>query len=350
MVDMKAAVKEIKRGFPRPIYILYGTEKYRIQQFVQFLIEHTIEGKDQALAVIKLDTSELPIAAVVAEAETMPFIVPRKCILVKDHSIFASGKDNKIEHQIERLLVYMDNPMSTSIIVFLVQTDKLDERKKTVKKAKTSGAVLHFPPLSADELMMWVCKEAEKHGCNIEEETIRAILSSAGTNLQTLSIEIEKCCLFTGDGGTITRDTVKRLVAENVEQNVFQFVEDIVKGRADRALGARCKLLKQNEEPIKIIALIVRQLRVMVQVKELTSRSFSQQQIASQLGLHPYAVKMACEQARDYNSDIWIQWIAEAAELDYEMKLGRIEKELGLELFIMRMSVGIRRRYTYRLE
>ncbi|NEZ40966.1 DNA polymerase III subunit delta [Paenibacillus alvei] len=340
MVDIKAAVKEIKRGFPRPIYILYGTEKYRIQEFVQFLIEHTVDEENRELAIMKMDTSEFPVEAVVAEAETMPFLVQRKIILVKDQTVFASGKDGKIEHQTERLLEYMDNPMDTSIVVFLVQADKLDERKKTVKKAKAAGAVLPFLPLSADELILWVRKEAEKHGCAIEDEAVRTVLNNAGTNLQTLSAEIEKCCLFTGTGGTVVVDTIHSLIAKNTEQNVFQLVEDIIKRRADRALDTLHELLKQKEEPIKIMALIVRQLRIMVQVKELTSRSFSQQQAASQLGMHPYAVKMAYEQARDYDSNMLTKWIAEAAELDYEMKSGQVEKTLGLELFIMRMSKG----------
>lgn len=343
MRDIKAAVKEIKRGSPRPIYILYGTEKYRIQEFVQLLIEHTVEEENRELAIMKMDTAESPIETVVAEAETMPFLVSRKCILVKDQSVFASGKAVKVEHQTERLLAYMDNPMDTSIVVFLVQMDKLDERKKTVKKAKTSGAVLPFLPLSAGELTLWVRKETEKHRCEIGDDAINAVLSSAGTNLQTLSVEIEKCCLFTGTGGTIVVDTVKSLIAKNTEQNVFQLVEDIINRRLDRALNTLDELLKQKEEPIKIMALIVRQLRIMIQVKELTDRSFSQQQAASQLGLHPYAVKMAYEQARDYDVNMLTQWIAEAAELDFEIKSGRVEKTLGLELFMMRMSKGITR-------
>ena len=121
---------------------------------------------------------------------------------------------------------------------------------------------------------------------------------------------------------------------------MFQLVEDVIKQRADRAIGTLHELLKQKEEPIKIIALIIRQLRIMLQVKELTGQSFSHQQTASQLGLHPYAVKVAAEQGRGHDAGSLAQWLAEAAELDYEMKTGRVEKTLGLELFIMRIAAG----------
>ncbi|MBG9792061.1 DNA polymerase III subunit delta [Paenibacillus dendritiformis] len=338
-MDMKAAIKEIQRGEPRPIYVLYGTEKYRMQEFVQYLLEHVFEPENRELAIMKMDTAEAPIEAVIEEAETLPFLVPRKCILVKDHSIFASGKD-KMEHRTERLLEYMEQPMETSIIIFLVQADKLDERKKTVKTAKAKAAVLAFQPLGAEELAQWVKRETGKHGCSIGEEAVTALLNAVGTNLQALAGEIEKCCLFAGEGGVIDTATVEGLIPKNTEQNVFQLVEDVVRHRAGKALGTLHELLKQKEEPIKILALIVRQLRMMLQVKELTNQSFTQQQAASQLGIHPYAAKMAAEQARAYGTDVLAGWLAEAAELDYEMKSGRVDKTLGLEMFIMRMAAG----------
>ncbi|WP_028544894.1 DNA polymerase III subunit delta [Paenibacillus taiwanensis] len=341
-MDVKTAVKEIKRGESRSLYVLYGTEKYRMQEFVQLLVDKLIPEEHRDFAITKMDTSEHAIEAVVEEAETMPFLVERKLILVKDHSIFASGKD-KLEHRTDRLLTYMANPLESSIVVFLIQADKLDERKKTVKLAKTAGVVLPFQPFSADELMQWVAKQVETVGSQIDAQGIEALLNNAGTQLQTLSAEIEKLSLYVGPGGLIQADTIEQLITKTTEQNVFQLVEDVIKRRPEQAMQMFRELLKQKEEPIKILALIIRQLRIMLQVKELTSQSFSQQQAASQLGLHPYAVKVAAEQARSHDTASLAIWLAEAAELDYEMKSGRVDKTLGLELLILRIAANMPR-------
>lgn len=336
-MDVKEALKEIKRGEPRSLYVLYGTEKYRLQEFVSELIARIVPEENRDLAITKMDTAETPIELVVEEAETMPFLVERKLILVKDQTIFASGKD-KMEHRVDRLLKYIESPLETSILVFLIQADKLDERKKTVKAAKSEGCVLSFMPFSADELMQWVKKQAENRSTPMDQAAIETLLNNAGTHLQTLVVEMEKLSLYAGKGQTITHDMVEQLISRTTEQNVFRLVEDVINGKVDSALSMLYELLKQKEEPIKILALIIRQVRIMLQVKELTGRSFSQQQAASQLGLHPYAVKVAAEQARKHDSKSLAKWLSEAADVDYAMKTGRVEKTLGLEMLIMKMA------------
>lgn len=335
---MQTIIKEIKRGVLRPIYVLYGTETYRMERFVLFLMEQ-IENKD--LAVMKFDTSDTPIEYIVSEAETTPFLVPRKYILINDSYIFSAGKGGKVEHQVTQLLRYMDQPLETSIMIFFVPTQKLDERKKVVKKVHTTGVVLPFLPFHASELLLWVRQEVETYQCNISDEVIHMLIRHAGTNLQFLANEVEKCCLYTAAGGTITVETVTHLIVKNTEQNVFHLVNHIIKRQVNPALQLLHELIKQKEEPFKILALIVRQLRLIIQVKELMNQGCSQQQIATQLKVHPYAVKVAYEQAQNDHIKKLTSWLAEAAELDYKIKSGEIGKVFGLEIFIMWMAAKI---------
>ncbi|AIQ70557.1 DNA polymerase III subunit delta [Paenibacillus graminis] len=338
-MDAKAAAKDIRQGKISPLYVLYGSEKFRMNEFAAFLEEHLIAKEDRDFAVIPFDLSETPVQAVVEEAETVPFMVERKLLLVRDASLFTAGKDSaKIEHRVEVLSDYMQHPAEFSVIVFMVNNDKLDERKKIVKTVKSAGAVLAFNPLGAEELLRWVEKGVRDRGCEAAPGAAAVLVANAGTGLQGLSAEMDKLCLFAGKGGIVDAVAIESLVHRGTEQNVFTLVEDIANLRLDKALNTLYELLKQREEPIKIASLIARQFRIILQVKDLSAQSYSQGQIASGLGLHPYAVKLAGEQAHKFESQRLRQILSFLADLDYQMKTGAIDKVLGLEMFMLRLG------------
>lgn len=338
-MDVKTAIKEIKQGKISPLYLCYGTEKYQMQQFIALLQEQVVDPDQRDFALAHFDLTETPVEVVIEEAETPPFLAERKLIIAKDSALFIAGRDgSKIEHKVETLLDYSKNPAEYSVIVFVVNSEKLDERKKVVKALKSAGIALSFLPVSGAELVQWVVREVESRGNRIGTDAAEALVASAGVQMSALAVEVDKLCLYAGPGGKIEPATVEQLVARSTEQNVFVMVENIANLKLDKALDIFYELLKQREEPIKIAALIARQFRIMLQVKDLARQSYSQQQIASQLSLHPYAVKIAGEQARKFDAAMLRSILSELAELDYKMKSGRIDKVLGLEMFLLKLG------------
>ncbi|SDE80729.1 DNA polymerase III, delta subunit [Fontibacillus panacisegetis] len=338
-MDIKSAIKDIKAGKVSPLYLCYGTEKHQIQEFVKLLQDQLVDRDQRDFAVATYDLTETPVEVVVEEAETLPFLVPRKLIIVRDSSLFMAGKEGgKLEHKIDALASYLNNPADHSVLLFLVNGEKLDERKKIVKAMKAAGTVLSFMPLGQNELVEWVIRGVEKRGCRMDREAAETLIAANGVQMTSLAVEVDKLCLYAGEGGLIDSAVVEQLVARSTEQNVFVMVEHIAGLKLDKALSIFYELLKQREEPIKIAALIARQFRIMLQVKDLARQSYSQQQIASQLGLHPYAVKVAGEQARKFEAAQLKAILNDLAQLDYKMKTGGIDKVLGLELFLLKLG------------
>lgn len=338
-MDYRTAVKEMGKGKIHPVYLCYGQESFLISEFVSLAIEQLIEPEHRDFAISKYDLSETAVEAVIEDAETIPFMVPRKLIIAQGAVFFTAGKDStKVEHRLERLVEYLQSPVDYTVILFTWNENKLDERKKIVKLLKDRGAVIPFSMMNAEELTHWAVRQAEKDQCSFAEGAVQELILRSGTHLQSLSAEIEKLSAYVGKGGTITQDAVVRLVSRTTEQNIFLLIEEAVRRRLDQALRILHELLKYREEPIKIIMLLARQYRLMLQIKELSGKGFSQQQIASQLGIHPYAVKLTGEQARQYDTPTLADILQQLAELDYGIKSGRTDKVLGLELFLLRLA------------
>ncbi|MEX2461775.1 MAG: DNA polymerase III subunit delta [Paenibacillaceae bacterium] len=335
-MDYKTAAKGITQGKALPIYVCYGTEKYLQQEFIAHLISKLVVPEQRQLAVSRYDLSETSLDTVLDDTETMPFLVEKKIIIAKNALFFTGAKEStKVEHRVERLLDYMKSPVDYAVIVFVVDTDKLDERKKIVKALKDNQSAIPFLPLSVEDLTKWMIRRAEKLGVSFDDGAIDKFILYTGAQLQLITVELEKLSLFVGSNGCITGELIGQLVVRSAEQNVFILMDEIVKLHLDRALSILHDLFKQREEPIKILLLIARQFRMMLQIKELERQGYSQQQIAGSISAHPYAVKLASEQGRSYSLAKLSGLLSQLGELDYRMKSGKVDKALGLELFIL---------------
>jgi DNA polymerase-3 subunit delta len=338
-MDPKQALKDIQAGKPAPVYLCYGPEKYRRNTFIQALTDALIEPEEREFAVSKFDMGDTPLAAVLQDAQTLPFMAPRKLVIASNALFFTGAKESsKVEHNVDLLLQYVKSPVDYTVIVFTVDADKLDERKKIVKALKDQNAALPFLALGPEELQQWVNQQARKLGFSFAVDALDQLILYTGGNLQALSGEMNKISLYVGQEGTASTDIIEQLVTRSTEQNVFILVEDIVQLRLERAFVILEELLKQREEPIKILMLIARQFRIILQVKELSRQGYSHQQMASQIGLHPFAVKVAEGQAKKYDASKLGVILGQLADLDFQMKSGRIDKVLGLELFLLKLA------------
>lgn len=338
-MDYRSAAREIGKGRVQPVYVCYGSESHMIQEFVRYLADKWLAPEDRDFAVSKYDLAETNLEAVLEDAETVPFIGSRK-LIVADNALFFTGarEGNKGDHPVDALAAYLREPTDFSVTVFIVPSDKLDERRKIVKAAHQAKAVVQFPALSADDLAHWLRRQADRHRIRFTEEAAEKLLLLCGGNTQLIAGEIGKLALHAGEGGTVDEQAVERLVSRNTEQNVFLLVDELARLRLDRAMDIFHDLLKHREEPVKILSLIAGEVRLMLLVKSLGARGFGQQQMAARLGVKPFRVKKASEHARHFTADQLRRALSRLADLDYRMKAGQIDKVLALELFMMELA------------
>ncbi|MBU8905623.1 DNA polymerase III subunit delta [Desertibacillus haloalkaliphilus] len=331
-LDIKRKVNNNQIG---PLYLFYGTETFLIEDIVQTIIGKVLTPDEHDFNLSVFEMKETAVDVAVEDAQTLPFMGNRRIVLVKEAYFLTANKEKeKIEHDLKRLEEYITNPVAETVFIIIAPYEKLDERKKIVKTLKKQGEVLHA--VDFDEAMMkrWLEERAKQSEVVIAEDAKEHLMQLLGGKLMLISMEMEKLALYVGKEGTITKETVDRLVARTFEQDVFALVDHVVHERIDQGLRIFYDLLKQNEDPIKLLALLVRQFRIIYQVKELTRRGYSQKQMAGQLKLHPYAVKLAAGQARRFDDATLMRILSDLADADYKIKSGKMDKTLALELFL----------------
>ncbi|MGJ7912200.1 DNA polymerase III subunit delta [Neobacillus sp. LXY-1] len=331
--------RKIKQGEMAPIYLLYGTESFLINETKQLLLGKILTEEERDFNFSVYDLEETPVEIAVEDAETFPFLGEKKVIFLQNPVFLTAEKTReKVDHNLSRLEAYIKEPAPYTVLVISAPYEKLDERKKITKELKRNAEIIEAKKMNEHELKNWIGSRAKIYGIEIDHEAIEQLLALAGTNMFMLSSEIEKLSLYAADTKVINVNLVEKLVARSLEQNIFTLVEKVVQRKLDEALRIYFDLLKQNEEPIKILALLSSQFRLIYQVKELSRRGYGQQQIAGYLKTHPFRVKLALGQASGFTDEELTKLIDGLAEADYQMKTGGMNKSLLIEMLLFKLK------------
>lgn len=309
------------------LYLLYGTENYLIKKEIDKILN--------ANSIEKINVSEYNLEIdnfkdIIEDANTISLFADKKAIIVNNSYLF-TGKSIKNENDPELFLDYFKNVNPDSIIIFIVDSEKLDERKKIVKEIKKIGTVKDFN--KKNDLTDILKNMFEDYNISIQD--IKFMIDRCGNNLDILSQEVNKIKIYKDEDKNITKEDIINLTSKNIDIDIFGFVDTIVNKNKNKALEIYKEMLINGEEPIKILVILANQFRIIYQAKELYRQGYSGNDIATMIGIHPYRIKLALEKARNYNSDTLLDYLEKLADLDYDIKIGNIESSLGLEMFIL---------------
>jgi len=310
-------------------YVLYGLENYLINKKIKEIIS---ENNISDFSISKFNLEQFLLENIIDDANTPDMFGEKKLIIVENAYIFTGTiKKNALEHKIDTLTDYLNNPNENTIIVFKVDNEKLDVRKKIVKLIKEKTQVFEYNKLNNINSFV---KELLKD-YKIENNNISFLINRVGDNLNNLENEIEKLKIFKFEEKIITKKDIEDLTIKNIDLNIFTFIDDIVSKRKEKAYETYKELIKMGEEPIAINTMLANQFRIILKSKELQMVGYSEKAIAETLEIHPFRVKKALEKAYLYQIKVLEEHLNKLCLNDINIKTGKIDKYLALDLFII---------------
>ena len=161
------------------------------------------------------------------------------------------------------------------------------------------------------------------------KKTINLFLDRVGNNPLIIQNEINKIKIYKNKDKNITDKDIINLTNKNIDIDIFKLIDYIVQKNKEKAIELYYEMLKINEEPIKIIVILANQFRIMYQSKELLKKGYSEKDIASILKIHPYRVKLAIQNSRNYSSKTLLEYLNNLADIDIGIKTGKLNKDLA---------------------
>ena len=187
--------------------------------------------------------------------------------------------------------------------------------------------------LNETDLSHFVQEYLKKDGYKIED--IPFFLKRAGTNLSNIQNELDKLEMLTIEKKVITNDDVNKVTTKVVEEEIFTLTDAIILKDTKKALHLLDEFLNLNYDEIQIIMLLFSQFHFLFQVKRLLNKNKTAEEIAKILEVNPYRVKYTIKKLYTYTEDEILGYIKRLAKMDHDIKLGLIQKNLALRLFIL---------------
>jgi DNA polymerase III subunit delta len=223
-------------------------------------------------------------------------------------------------------------PDTTTLIVYVAED--LPKTSVLLSAAQSHGKLLTFTTPTGAALERWIVQRAKRECVEIAPNAISLLASFSTGNLRFLANEINKLATYVGQGSTITDDAVRQLVADSREARVFDLTDMLARGDRAGALTLLHELLIDGQAPLMILGLVARQVRILVQVKDLITRGTRPAEIASIVGVPPFITEKTIAQARRFTLEQLVAALEACLSVDLTLKRSRLTPDLALDLLV----------------
>ncbi len=324
--DFERALSQ--RSLPS-VLLFEGEEEQLKQEALSLLRAAFLPAGMEALNETVLEDPEAD--RLIADAETQPFMADRRLVVVRDYPALTGRAEAD-----EKLLSWLPSVPETTILLFYC-TGKPDGRKKLYAAVKKLGGIVTFAPLRGAELVRFVTDAFKEAGKECDARTAEYLIFTVGDDAGLLKTEIRKLASYAGERPVIVASDVSALATPSTECTVFQMVDAVVTGQKSRALTLLRNQLLSGTDRMAILAMLLRQYRLLQHIKIMQYEKCSGDFIRSALGVPPFAMEQYMRQASGYTGGQVKSAVRICFDTEYAVKSGRIAQEGAVESVVIRL-------------
>jgi DNA polymerase-3 subunit delta len=296
------------------------------------------------------DDRQLSLSQLKYACSAVPFLCPYRLVIAKGllgRFELKSGSERrttrsraKLNSGLEEwmgLAEYVRQMPPTTMLVLIDGEIKANNR--LLKSVASQAKVMVFAPVSDRNLSDWIQDRVKQGGGTISPGAVKLLVGLVGADLWTMSSEIDKLLAYCS-GKVITEDSVKQITSYAREANIFSLVDAILEGRRNVAQQLLHRLLQEGASPSYVLAMITRQLRLIVIAKDLgpkLSRPENRNRLEPTSG---YGLEKAVKQAKSYTLERIKKAYHKLLEADIAIKTGKYDSDLALDLLVVELGQG----------
>ncbi len=296
------------------IYLLYGEEKYELEQKVQ-KIKKEFANLQVGVNLFYINNDNIDELANVIQGVT--FFGSEKLIIIKN---------TNLKFNVE-LLKTIDEDVKVVII-----EDSVDKRLSEYKTLSKIAECIEFKHLDERQMAQFIVDTLRKYNVKISFDDAQYMQEVCGQDKANNINELQKLVIYVGNGGTVDKEIIDKVCSKTLNAKIFDVLDYIVNKKKKLAINELDSLLKQKEPIVKIYIMLYKQFKQLYMIKLLKDKG--EKDIATKLGIHPFVVKKLLLSCDKYTENELKNIIYAFEEYDQKTKNGDMDFEIGLKKII----------------
>lgn len=315
------------------IYLFTGTSEIFIKNRMNRIIQ---SFNKYEYTIIKYDMETTSLSTVLSDAITVPFLEELKIIILKNPK-FLTKSATSTKDEIKAMLKYLKNPCDSTLLIIDATNTVINQSNEIYKMLKNVARIIDYPDPEEIELKGWIVRSFDANGIDIKDDALTLLLEYIDDDQARLSQEIDKLSSYVGKGGTIRKEDIKLLVPKNINNEIYLLIKAII--NHDLALTNQIydNLITHTKDSLTIFSLISNKFKELLSTYRLLKYGYSQSDIAKFYNVSTGKAYYIVQEARAFKLSDLEFYIDKLAELDYQIKSGKLDKTIGLELLLLKL-------------
>jgi DNA polymerase-3 subunit delta len=328
-MDALALLERASKIKPAALFVLTGDEDFLRRQAQVRVVRDLLDDADPAFALTTFEGDTANWSVVKSELDTLPFLSPRRVVLIEKADKFVSENRSALE----KYVAAENNP---GTLILDVKTWPANTKlAKATPEAQTIVCSCGKNFRHASWCRQWAKKQ---YGKELDATAADVLVELVGTSLGQLDQEISKLAIGVE---RISREHVEALVGRSRQAETFKIFDAIGRGDTAQALGIMQRLFDQGNDPMQVLGAFSWQLRRLAAVSRLHRAGLPLPAALQKAGVPPFAAQATEQQLRHLGRDRMDRIYDILLETDLGMKG---DSPLAHELIMERLVVRLARK------
>ena len=335
------------------VYILRGDDREAVESNLHTFF-NSLGAPDMAgLNTTRLEGKTITLNDLRAAALALPFLTARRLVVVEDALAFFDKE--KDEAQRERIIELLDSlPSTTALVLVIPDTQKrrkragvwesywatLNEKHWLMIWSKSAGNKVFIQDCllpTEHQMANWIRKKAAEQGGSFSPGAAQKLAGYLGNNTQRTNQEIVKLLTYVNYARPVDDVDVIELSIREVQSDIFSLVDAM--GSRDGENAIRLFHLLLEDTPFnQLFPMVIRQFRLILEVREILDLGGNEQDAAKLLGMQNFVVRKLIPQAQVFTIEALESIYHHLLEIDLAMKTRYVDGSIAMDVFIAQLA------------